>query len=114
MVGVPPDDCFYANPAPDWGTASEASDDPEFLRDALTGYGPEVFGYINPADGSYRIVAEFAHDHLEPNPATEVTVRVYEFGVVKLELKKTLTQMGEVWPVADLAWPSGDLTPLSP
>ncbi|MBI3182798.1 MAG: choice-of-anchor D domain-containing protein [Myxococcales bacterium] len=112
MVGQAPDDCFYANPKPDWGVAGDSSDDPELLRDALTGYGPELLGYVNPADGSYRVVVEFAHDHLDPNPSTEVTVRIYEFGVVKAELKKTMLQRGEVWPVADIDWPSGTVTRL--
>ena len=44
-LGSIPDDCHYANPHPDWGTVGVAQDDPELLRDALTGYGPEVFGY---------------------------------------------------------------------
>ncbi len=112
QVGAAPDDCYYANPTPDWGLAGDSSDDPQFLRDALSGYGPEVLGYVNPIDASYRLVVEFAHDHLDPNPATEVTVRVYEYGVVKGEFKKTLAARGDVWSVADLQWPSGVLTPL--
>ncbi|MHB8874821.1 MAG: choice-of-anchor D domain-containing protein [Myxococcaceae bacterium] len=111
-VSVPPGDCFYANPRPDWGTAGDASDDPEFLRDALTGYGPELFGYLEPAASTYRIVAELTNGHLATNPASEVTVRIYEFGVVKGEFKKTLLQQGEFWAVADLEWPSGVITPL--
>ena len=113
-VGLAPGDCFYANPRPDWGVAGDATDDPELLRDALTGYGPELFGYVNPADNTYRIVVEFAHDHLAAKPASEVTVRIYEFGVVKAELKKTMSMRGEYWSVADLAWPSGVITPLQP
>ncbi|MFZ5467988.1 MAG: choice-of-anchor D domain-containing protein, partial [Myxococcota bacterium] len=99
-VSTPPDDCFFANPVPDWGVSGDTSDDPQFLRDALTGYGPEIVGYVNPIDTTYRIVVEHAHDHLDPNPASEVTVRVYQFGVVKAEFKKTLTQRGEFWAVA--------------
>src|SRR5207244_651779 len=48
-VATLPDDCFYANPKPDWGMAG-AGDDPDFIRDALTGYGPELFGYVDPVD----------------------------------------------------------------
>ncbi len=110
VVSVPPDDCHYANPRPDWGTPGDASDDPELLRDALTGYGPEVLAYVNPIDTTYRVVVELAHDHLDPNPASEVTVRIYQFGVVKAEFKKTLTRRGEIWSVADIEWPSGVIT----
>jgi hypothetical protein len=111
--GVPPDDCFYMNPTPDWGVSGDTSDDPAFLRDALTGYGPEVFGYVNPVANIYRIAAEFSNSHLDPNPTSEVTVRIYEYGVVKAEFKKTMLKQGEVWAVADLEWPSGNITPLS-
>ena len=111
-VGTAPDDCYYANPTPDWGLAGDATDDPQFLRDALTGYGPEVFGYVSPAEGTYRIAVEFANDHLDTHPATGVTVRVYEFGVVQGEFRKTMQSTGEFWSVADVAWPSGDVTAL--
>lgn len=110
MVGVAPDDCFYGNPRPDWGVLGDASDDPAFLRDALTGYGPESVGYINPVAGTYRLVVEHARANLAPDPTTEITVRIYFFGVLKAEYKKTLLQQGEIWPVADVRWPTGDVT----
>jgi hypothetical protein len=112
QVGKAPDDCFYGNPAPDWGTPGDTSDDPKFLRDALTGYGPEVMGYVNPVNLTYRVVVEFAHDHLDANPASNVTVRIYEFGVVKAELTKQLTKRGEFWGVADIDWSTGAITPI--
>ncbi|MBX7113277.1 MAG: choice-of-anchor D domain-containing protein [Myxococcaceae bacterium] len=111
MVGKAPDDCHYANPAPDWGMPG-TMDDPQLLRDALTGYGPELFGYVNPIDTTYRVVADFAHDHLDPNPASTVTVRIYLYGVVKGEFTKRLDTRGTRWAVADIAWPSGVITPV--
>lgn len=111
-LGAVPDDCYYLNPRPDWGAVGDLTDDPSFLRDALKGYGPEVLGYVNPPDGTYRIAVEYVNEHLSASPSTEVTVRVYEFGVVKGELKKTLQKKGEVWRVADVDWPSGAITPL--
>ncbi len=113
-TGIAPDDCFYQNPRPDWGTAADATDNPEFLRDALTGYGPEIVGYVNPVDTTYRIVAEFAHDHAAPVKDTEVTIRIYLFGVVKAELKKVLKTKGELWNAVDVTWPSGTITPVNP
>src|SRR6266496_2827461 len=56
MISSSPDDCFYGNPKPDWGTPGDPNDDPELVRDALTGYGPEVTGYVNPIDTTYRVV----------------------------------------------------------
>lgn len=108
-VGMAPDDAYYANPSPDWGQVG-TSDDPQFIRDALTGYGPELFGYVNPIDTTYRLVAEFANEHLEPNPVSKVTVRVYLYGVVKGEFTRTLEKAGNRWIVADVTWPSGVIT----
>jgi hypothetical protein len=106
------DDVHYANKTPDWGVASDPGDNPELLRDALTGYGPEVIGYVNPIETTFRIAVEFKHAHLDPNPATPVTVRIYQYGVVKAEFKKTMEKQGDLWGVADVAWPSGTITPL--
>ncbi len=108
-VGMAPDDVYYANPAPDWGQPG-VLDDPAFIRDALTGYGPELFGYVNPIDTTYRLVAEFANEHLDPNPKSKVTVRVYLYGVVKGEFTRTLEKAGNRWIVADVTWPSGVIT----
>jgi hypothetical protein len=36
-------------------------------------------------------------------------VRVYEYGVLKAELSKQLPKAGEIWSVADIVWPSGEV-----
>lgn len=116
VVGDIPDDCHYMNPAPDWGELGITEDDPELVRDALVGYGPEVLGYVNPPDGKYRIVSYYKSTHRTdgaPVPA-EITVRIYLYGVVRFEQKKTLSQNDEIWGVADIDWPSGVITALEP
>jgi hypothetical protein len=109
-MGSIPDDCHYANPRPDWGEPGVRRDDPELLRDALTGYGPEVFGYGEPVAGSYRVAVVFARGNGAVDPRSTVTVRVYERGVVKGEFQRTLMEQGEAWSVADVAWPGGVIT----
>lgn len=106
------DDCYYGNKKPDWGVAGDATDDPSYERDALKGYGPEVVGYVNPIDSTYRVHVVFANNHLQAPPASdsEATVRVYEFGVLRGEFKKVLKAQGERWAVADITWPSGVVT----
>lgn len=104
-----PDDCYYQNRAPDWGVGGDASDDPLLVRDALTGFGPEVFGYVNPVDGTYRVFAVLENDLLSPMPASRVTVRVYLFGILKAEASKVLERKGATWEVLDVTWPSGDV-----
>lgn len=107
-VGMAPDDCYYANRTPDWG-APGPNDDPKLVRDALTGYGPELWGYVNPVDSTYRVVVEFANEHLDPNPESNVTVRVYVLGEVKFEATRQLSTKGARWPVVDVTWPSGEV-----
>ncbi|WP_224362420.1 choice-of-anchor D domain-containing protein [Hyalangium versicolor] len=110
VLGSSPDDCHYANPRPDWGTTGVTRDDPELLRDALTGYGPEVFGYGEPVEGSYRIAVVFSRENGAVDPRSTVTVRVYERGVVKGEFQRMLSNQGDAWNVADVSWPSGTVT----
>ncbi|WP_169787148.1 choice-of-anchor D domain-containing protein [Hyalangium minutum] len=109
-LGSIPDDCHYANPRPDWGTLGVAQDDPELLRDALTGYGPEVFGYGEPAPGSYRLAVVFARENGAVDPRSTATVRVYERGVLKGEFRRMLSHQGDAWSVADVSWPAGVIT----
>lgn len=112
LLGSLPDDCFYQNRTPDWGVMGDTMDDPELVRDALTGYGPEVFGYVNPVDGTYRVAVKYENELLSPMPSSRVTVRVYLFGVLKAESTKTLQQRGDIWEVLDVTWPGGDVTVL--
>lgn len=104
-----PDDCHYQNRTPDWGMPGPM-DDPELVRDALTGYGPEVFGYVNPIDTTYRVEVVFNNELLSMSPESKATVRVYLYGVLKAEVSKTLMKKGDVWKVVDVTWPSGEVT----
>lgn len=109
-LGSIPDDCHYVNPRPDWGALGVAQDDPELLRDALTGYGPEVFGYGAPVAGSYRLAVVFSRENGAVDPRSTATVRVYDRGVLKGEFRRLLSHQGDAWRVADVAWPSGTIT----
>lgn len=112
LIGSVPDDCFYQNRTPDWGVTGDSTDDPGLVRDALTGYGPEVFGYVNPVDGTYRVVVAYENELLSPTPSSRVTVRVYLFGILKAEASRALQHRGDTWEVVDVTWPSGDVTVL--
>lgn len=112
LLNTVPDDCYYQNRTPDWGVMGDTTDDPELIRDALTGYGPEVFGYVNPVDSTYRVAVKYENELLSQMPASRVTVRVYLFGILKAEASRVLQQRGDIWEVADVTWPSGDVTVL--
>jgi hypothetical protein len=115
-------DCHYANCTPrapplDWGAAGVPGDDPLLLRDALRGYGPEVVGIVEPPAGvtsTYRVQGHLHNRLGAPDPASAATVRVYVRGKLEGELKRTLTTQDERWPVVDIAWPAGTLTPVPP
>ncbi|MFN7131862.1 MAG: PKD domain-containing protein [Myxococcales bacterium] len=107
-------DCYFAqgHRSPDWGVIGDPSDDPSLDRDDLTGFGPEIIGYPNPANGKYRVMAHYYSDHGSKNPRTEVTIRVYQFGVVKSEMRKWLDKGGQKWVALTVEWPSGTVTPI--
>ncbi|QSQ22296.1 choice-of-anchor D domain-containing protein [Pyxidicoccus parkwayensis] len=108
-LGSAPDDCHYANPRPDWGDPGPL-DDPELLRDRLTGYGPEVFGYEVPVTGTYRVAVVLARENGAVDPRSEATVRIYDRGALKGEYRRTLAKQGDAWMVADVQWPAGIVT----
>jgi hypothetical protein len=111
VLFVAPDDCFYQNKTPDWG-APAGSDNPQLLRDALTGYGPEIFGYESPVGGTYRVAAVLANELLSATPSSNVTLRVYAYGILKSEVRRSLKKRGDVWDALEVAWPSGEVTVL--
>jgi hypothetical protein len=100
-MGESPDDCHYANLKPDWGAPMVATDDPLFKLDALTGYGPELFGYADPAPNTYRL-AVVANG---TSPARAITVRS-----VRRSGQFTQLSSAAAWAVADIEWPSGTVT----
>ncbi|HEY3446359.1 MAG TPA: choice-of-anchor D domain-containing protein [Myxococcales bacterium] len=104
-----PQDCYFAegHTSPDWGNPAG---NPTLDRDALTGYGPEIISYGEPAPGKFKVMVDYFSDHRSKQPATLATVRVYEFGVVKAEVRRTLSQEGRQWQVLTIDWPGGAIT----
>jgi PKD domain len=97
----PVDDCFYQNRAPDWGLPM-GNDNPLFARDALTGFGPEIFGYVNPINSTYRVLAIYENELLSASPASKVTLRVYSYGILKTEVQRSLLKKGDIWEALDV------------
>jgi hypothetical protein len=111
------EDCYFATCRPagprlDWGVAGERDDDPLLLRDWLQGYGPEIAAVVEPAPGTYRAAVLFQNVQRASEPTSTATLRVYVRGVLAGEYRKTLAEADERWPVVDVAWPSGTLTPV--
>lgn len=104
-----PQDCYFADghTSPDWGNPAG---NPTLDRDALTGYGPEIISYGEPMPGRFQVMVHYFSDHRSKAPATTATVRVYEFGVVKAEVRRRLFQEGTQWRVLAIDWPGGAIT----
>ena len=104
-------DVHYLNPGPNWGARSSSRDDPKLDLDDTDGAGPENVSLRNPEDVRYRVAVHYFRDH-EFGPSF-ATVRVYIRGVLVFERSnKEMPYTDAWWLVADVDWPSGDVTPL--
>ena len=109
-----PGDCNFCNMNPDWG-GSGPRDDPSLDWDAVFGYGPEAITIENPAEGRYRVAVHFyGEGGLElckgPCAPSEASVLVFVDGELAGKFSRTLTEQGDLWDVAEIAWPSGEIT----
>ena len=106
-----PLDCHYANPRPDWGEIGNANDDPQLVRDDLMGFGPEIIGYENPANGAYALGVDYFATHTaNGKEPTTATLRVFVDGLLRAELSRSLETQGEHWDAALLRWPEGTVS----
>lgn len=106
----PRGDCASGNPNPDWGVRREPADDPTLSRNDRDGWGPEHIAINEPAPGVFRVGVQYI-DASNFGPST-ATVRVYIDGVLASEFSRALTESGQFWEVADIEWPSGNVTTL--
>jgi hypothetical protein len=104
-------DCNWQQPEPDWGRIGDSSDDPSLDIDDHDGAGPENINLDHPEPGSvYQIGVSYFSDH--GFDVSIATLRVYINGALAFEsVPIELT----TWPrgvrhIADIAWPSGEVT----
>lgn len=107
-------DCNYCNLNPSWGPGG-ADDDPSLDADAIYGYGPETTTIDVPASGSYGINVHYYGLNGGSDcdgftcPSTEATVKVYIGGILAHEFTRTMNDAGQVWDVASIDWPTGNV-----
>ncbi|MCA9515535.1 MAG: hypothetical protein KC635_11370 [Myxococcales bacterium] len=102
-------DCFWSNPHPNWG-AETLDDDPGLDRDDTDGAGPEVTR-ISPGDGTvetYEIGVHYWDDWGFGEALA--TVRIYVFDELVAEVTDVRLVNHDMWEVASVAWPSGEVT----
>lgn len=110
-----PEDCFYANPNPDWGTAGDWMDDPFLDTDNIQGFGPENINVARLLPGTYRVFLHYYLDSYDgsSSTSTRATVRIYNRGQLLGTFgPQLLDSTGRIWDVARIEWPSAQVTPL--
>ncbi len=105
-----PRDIFYRNKTADWGIPGE-SDDPSLDRDDIDGLGPENLNHDNPEnDIVYSVGVHYYADR--SFGASYASIRIFIGGVKKFEeLDRLLPSTGSFWYVANIAWPSRQISP---
>lgn len=103
------DDCFWANPSPDFGEVGNPEDDPLFAKEAIKGPGMEEIVFTRPSPGRYMPAVVFAQELGAPNPSTTATLKIHMFGVQVAERTVTLDYAGQMWKPLIIDWPTGEI-----
>ena len=104
-----PFDCFWFNPAPNWGSFDPVvQDDPVLELDSIDGEGSERASIDQPEDGLiYRIGVHAWNDNGQG--PTQATVSILIGGQLLYEASLPLKNH-DLWEVATVSWPSGEIT----
>lgn len=91
-------ECYYSRKNPDWGDAGVTTDNPQLDIDNTSGYGPETIVIPNPKPGSYTVRVVYYSDHNSDTAIPSfVTIKVYEYGLIKGTFTNTLGDTGDTW-----------------
>ncbi len=103
-----PDDCYFGNMNPTWGT--NPGNNPTLDRDDLVGPGPETITLpAPPYSGAYRVVV---HHYSGATPTT-ATVRIWLRDRLVHTSSRQMTERRQVWHVANINWPAATVTPVN-
>jgi PKD repeat protein len=98
-------DCYFANPAPEWGVVGDITDNPLLDVDDDQGGGPERVVLQRPLDDVYTIMVEYYNDRNEASAASVPTLVVRAEGQeVARVVGPTLSGEGRVWIAGTLDW----------
>lgn len=106
-------DCYFGNPAPDWGETINAHDNPSYSGDDYDGGsggspGSETIVIPSPPAGRYTVAASYHSDHQSGQTVTP-TLNIELAGVsVAQDLQPPVAlSAGEVWVAVSLELPDG-------
>jgi len=102
-----PFDCYWDNPNPEWGIFAPA-ENPRFERDDTNGGGPEYISLAVPEQGARYCVGVHDWDALGFG-SSFATLRIYIYGVLRAEYREVELTDDDIWDVACISWPSGQV-----
>lgn len=107
-------DAFWYNKNPEWGSYDPNIDDnPSLDRDDTDGAGPENLNLTLPEDGmSYSVGVHYFNDFAK-GPST-AEVRIYIYGQLQFQVKSEPLNTKDMWYVATVDWPSGNIAAVKP
>lgn len=115
-------DCHYRDcgRTPDWFPTMPGSN-PRLDVDTRSGFGPENINIDGDGpmklvqDGEYLITVHYYASNSATDPwPTEVsnaTIRVFFFGLLAAELRRPLTNPGDLWYAGRIEWPQRQVAP---
>jgi hypothetical protein len=103
-------DCYFENPRPDLGVASEPLDDPELLGDAEASPGVENIVLAEPADGTYEIWVQYFDESGSGEAAARVEVTLFDASFPAFDGTSAMPSTCDAWHVGDVTFPEGTFT----
>jgi len=103
-------DCYYGNPAPDWGIQGDATDDPTLSQDDDAA-GPETISVPSPVDGEYEIYVHYYGRLPGVSDGPDASVSVVSGDAILATSSNPSMTVGRVWFVGTLDWASQDFSP---
>jgi hypothetical protein len=99
-----PFDCFWHNPAPNWGDVASAADNPHLIENASGGYR-EVLVLAVPEHATYKVGVHLWDTHgFGP---TFATLRVFFDAELIFSVEDVRLEDHDLWYVTDVTWPPG-------
>ncbi len=102
-----PDDCHWRNRNPDWGVIGNTNDNPQLDVDCITSCTIENIVLDQPASGVYTIKVHYYSDHGRGPSSPRIRVWV---GSQQLDFGPQQMTNDQVWDVATVNWPAGEVT----
>lgn len=107
-------DCYFAEPRPDFGAMGDGADDPELLADAEEAPGVENLIYPLPPDGVYEIWLHYWDDRGAGSASVTTTITLFDSSFPAFEGEHVLHATCDAWHIGSVSFPDGLWMPVGP